>query len=265
MLDPAFVTGAPNWIDLGTPDLDAATAFYHGLFGWELVPGGPETGGYGTYRLNGRTVAGAMTVPEDQGKPAWSVYFQTPDADATARTVEQAGGTAAFAPMDVLDYGRMGGFTDNAGAYFGVWQPGTNTGLGMIMEPGSLIWSELCTPDVPAAAAFYNTVFGWQTEGTVHPGGTYTMVRPAGPENDAAWFGGLVPLDDVPSQAPAGPHWLPYFAVEDCDATVAAAERLGGTVTSAAMDVPDVGRIALFADPAGAAFAVIKPAPMQEG
>lgn len=96
MLDPSFVTGAPNWIDLGTPDVDAATTFYDGLFGWDLVPGGPETGGYGMYQLRGKTVAGVMTVPEEQGKPAWSVYFQTPDADATARTVEQAGGTAAF-------------------------------------------------------------------------------------------------------------------------------------------------------------------------
>lgn len=180
MLDPSFVTGAPNWADLGTPDVDAATTFYQGLFGWELVRGGPETGGYGMYQLRGRTVAGVMAVAEDQGTPAWSVYFQTPDADATARTVEKAGGTAAFPPMDVLDYGRMGGFTDNGGAYFGVWQPGTNTGLGMIMEPGSLIWSELYTPDVPAAAAFFHTVFGWQTDDMAFPGGSYTMVRPAG-------------------------------------------------------------------------------------
>ncbi|MFF3305258.1 VOC family protein [Streptomyces sp. NPDC002908] len=262
MLDPAFVTGAPNWIDLGTPDVEAATAFYGGLFGWELVPGGPETGGYGMYQLRGKTVAGVMTVPAEQGKPAWSVYFQTPDADATARSVEQAGGTAAFAPMDVLDYGRMGGFTDNNGAYFGVWQPGTNTGLGMIMESGSLIWSELYTPDVPAAAAFFHTVFGWQTQDMSYPDGSYTVVRPAGTESEEASFGGLVPLDEVPAQAEAGPHWLPYFAVDDVDATAAAAERLGGRVTAAVTDVPEVGRIATFVDAAGAAFAVIKPVPM---
>lgn len=97
--------------------------------------------------------------------------------------------------MDVLDYGRMGGFTDNNGAYFGVWQPGTNPGLGMIMEPGSLIWSELYTPDVPSAAAFFNTVFGWQTNQMSFPGGAYTVVRPAGTDNDESAFGGLVPLD----------------------------------------------------------------------
>ncbi|HWU06444.1 MAG TPA: VOC family protein [Streptomyces sp.] len=265
MPDPVFVTGAPNWMDLGTPDTDAATTFYHGLFGWDLVPGGPGTGGYGTYQLRGRTVAGVMTVPEDQGKPAWSVYFQTPDADATARTVEKAGGTAAFPPMDVLDHGRMGGFTDNNGAYFGVWQPRTNPGLGMILETGSLIWAELYTPDVPSAAAFFHTVFGWQTSGMNFPGGSYTLVRPADGDDDTSSFGGLVPLDQVPGEAAAGPHWLPYIAVDDTDAVVAAAERLGGRVTAAATDVPEVGRVATFTDPAGAALAVIRPEPMSQG
>ncbi|MFG2925168.1 VOC family protein [Streptomyces sp. NPDC048305] len=260
MLDPSFETGVPNWIDLGTPDIDAATGFYGGLFGWELVPGGPETGGYGTYQLRGKTVAGVMTVPTEQGKPAWSVYFRTPDADATARAVEKAGGTAAFPPMDVLDYGRMGGFTDSTGAYFGVWQSGTVTGLGMIMESGSLLWSELHTPDVPAAAAFFNTVFGWQTQAMDYPGGSYTTVRPAGGSDDSA-FGGIVGLGQDPERA-TGPHWLPYFAVDDADATAAAVVRLGGAVTMDPADVAEVGRIATFADPAGASFAVIKPAPM---
>lgn len=112
------------------------------------------------------------------------------------------------------------------------------------------------------AAAFFNTVFGWQTDKMSYPSGTYTMIRPADGKEPDSSFGGAVPLDSVPAQAEAGPHWLPYFAVEDADATVAAAERLGGRITMPATDVPQVGRIATFTDPAGAAFAVIKPAPM---
>lgn len=133
----------------------------------------------------------------------------------------------------------------------------------MIMEPGAFIWSELYTPDVPAAAAFFHTVFGWQTDAMSFPSGAYTIVRPADGESGDSAFGGIVPIDSVPGQAEAGPHWLPYFAVEDTDATVATAERLGGRATTPATDVPEVGRVATFTDPAGAAFAVIKPAPMQ--
>ncbi|WP_217227125.1 VOC family protein [Streptomyces anulatus] len=264
MISPTFLDGAPDWVDLGTPDLDAATAFYRELFGWELVPGGPEVGGYGMLTLDGRNVGGVMTVSEEESPSAWSVSFQSPDIAATAAAVERAGGSAAFEPMDVLDLGSMGGFTDPAGAYFAAWQPKKHPGFGVVQEPGSFLWAELYTSDVPAAAAFFNDVFGWGTdqlkvEGTDY---TYTTVHPAGAGPEAS-FGGLVRMGDVPSEAARGPHWLPYFAVADVDATVATAKRLGGTETLAAMDVPGVGKMANVADPFGAVLAVMRPEPRQ--
>ncbi len=264
MISPTFLDGAPDWVDLGTPDLDAATAFYRELFGWDLVPGGPEVGGYGMLTLDGRNVGGVMTVSEEESPSAWSVSFQSPDIAATAAAVERAGGSAAFEPMDVLDLGSMGGFTDPAGAYFAAWQPKKHPGFGVVQEPGSFLWAELYTSDVPAAAAFFKDVFGWGTdqlkvEGTDY---TYTTVHPAGAGPEAS-FGGLVRMGDVPSEAARGPHWLPYFAVADVDATVATAKRHGGTETLAAMDVPGVGKMANVADPFGAVFAVMRPEPRQ--
>lgn len=261
MLTTRHVDGAPNWTDLGTPDLDRAVEFYTGLFGWEYVAGGPETGGYGMFTLDGRTVAGAMTVTEEQAEPSWSVYFRSADADATARAVEQAGGTVPFAPMDVLDLGRMAGFKDRAGAFFGVWQPKENPGLGAMGVPRSLCWAELYTPDVPAAAAFYDAVFGWETAHAPFPGGggSYTVIRTGGGGAEAD-FGGFVPLNAVATRAVAGPHWLPYFEVDDCDAAVADVERLGGKLTLEPMEMEGVGKFADVADPAGAEFALIKSA-----
>ncbi|WP_327371403.1 VOC family protein [Streptomyces sp. NBC_01217] len=265
MLTTRFVTGAPNWIDLGTPDLDGAIAFYTGLFGWEYLAGGPETGGYGMFTLGGKRVGGAMTVSEEQAKPSWSVYFRSSDADATAKAVQQAGGSVPFAPMDVLDFGRMAGFKDRAGAFFGIWEPRENPGFGVVGVAGSLCWTELYTPDVPAAAAFYDTVFGWETGQTPYPGGggAYTVIRTKGGGADAG-FGGLVPLNAVPTQAVAGPHWLPYFEVDDCDAAVADVERLGGKLTLEPMEMEGVGKFANVADPDGAEFAVIKSAQASE-
>ncbi|MFI5770193.1 VOC family protein [Streptomyces sp. NPDC051658] len=261
MLTTRHVDGAPNWTDLGTPDLDRAVEFYTGLFGWEYVAGGPETGGYGMFMLDGKTVAGAMTVTEEQAEPSWSVYFRSADADATARAVEQAGGTVPFAPMDVLDLGRMAGFKDRAGAFFGVWQPKENRGLGAMGVPRSLCWAELYTPDVPAAAAFYDAVFGWETAHAPFPGGggSYTVIRTGGGGAEAD-FGGFVPLNAVATRAVAGPHWLPYFEVDDCDAAVADVERLGGKLTLEPMEMEGVGKFADVADPAGAEFALIKSA-----
>lgn len=259
MLTTRFVDGSPDWMDLGTPDLEGAKAFYAALLGWGFEAGGPETGGYGMFTLNGQTAAGAMTVTEEQARPSWSVYFRSSDADVTARAVRDAGGTVAFEPMDVLEYGRMAGFTDRAGAYFALWQPKRNPGLGVVNEPGGLCWAELYTPDVPAAAAFYDAVFGWETVRTPYPGGggAYTVIRTAGGGEETS-FGGLVPLDSVPVRAATGPHWLPYIEVEDCDATVASVERLGGKLTLEPTEMEGVGTFAHVTDPSGAAFAVIR-------
>ncbi|WP_128380474.1 VOC family protein [Streptomyces cavernae] len=259
MLTTRYVTGAPNWVDVGTPDIEGAKSFYGGLFGWEFQAGGPEVGGYGMFRLAGRIAAGGMQVPTDQGQPAWTVYFQTPDADSTGKAAEQAGGTVLMQPMDVLDQGRMAMLGDQAGVPFGVWQPGANTGLEVAGVPGSLCWIELYTPDVATAADFYASVFGMETSEVSFPGGMYTCVNPAegGPD---AMFGGMVPLAGDPSEAEAGAYWLPYFEVTDTDATVAKAEQLGGKVRMAPTDLPEVGRMAKLADPYGARFAVIKSA-----
>lgn len=116
MITTEFVDGAPNWLDLSTPDMDGAISFYGGLFGWTFLSAGPEAGGYGMFQLEGRTVSGAMTVTAEQGEPGWTVYFQSSDADATAKAVEQAGGSALLQPMDVFDLGRMAVFNDPAGA-----------------------------------------------------------------------------------------------------------------------------------------------------
>ncbi|MEV3967690.1 VOC family protein [Streptomyces sp. NPDC050698] len=261
MLTTRYVTGSPNWIDLGTPDIDGAASFYGELFGWRFQPGGPEVGGYGLFRLDGRTAAGGMRTTPEQGAPSWTVYFQTPDADTTARAAEQARGSVTVQPTDVQDLGRMAILADRAGVSFGLWQPGGNKGLEVVQEPGSLCWVELYTADVPASAAFYHSVLGLETFGADFAGGTYTTFHPAG-ESEDAMFGGVVPLAGAPGEEEA--YWLPYFEVTDPDATVARARELGGTVRLPATDVPSVGRLARLGDPYGARFAVIRSEPRQD-
>ncbi|MGX5187076.1 VOC family protein [Streptomyces avermitilis] len=262
MLTTRYVTGAPNWLDVGTPDIDGATSFYGGLFGWQFQSAGPDAGGYGFFQLSGKTAAGGMQTTPEQGPPSWTVYFQSPDAEATAKAAEQAGGRVFLPPMDVMGQGHMAILADQAGVPFGIWQPGRNKGLDVAGDPGSLCWIELYTPDIARAAAFYDKVFGWETSAVPFPGGTYTCINPAGAEPEAM-FGGVVPLQDDPTEAESGAYWLPYFEVEDTDATVAEAQELGGKVRMPATDLEGVGRLAKLADPYGARFAVIKSAPPQ--
>ncbi|MER5915044.1 VOC family protein [Streptomyces sp. NPDC001982] len=263
MLTTRFVNGAPNWIDVGTSDIDGAISFYGSLFGWQFQSGGPDAGGYGFFQLGGRTVAGGMQTTAEQGPPAWTVYFQSEDAQATAKAAEQAHGSVLFQPMDVMGQGHMAVLADPAGVPFGIWQPGSNKGVDVAGEPGSLCWIELYTPDEAAAAAFYHSALGLETSAVPFPGGTYTSINPAD-GGDEDMFGGIVPLAIDPTEAAAGPYWLPYFEVEDPDAVVAKAQELGGTVRMPATTMDGVGRIAKLADPYGARFAVIRSAPPQE-
>ncbi|MFG2497546.1 VOC family protein [Streptomyces sp. NPDC048441] len=258
MLNTRYAAGAPIWVDLGTPDPERVNAFYRSLFGWEFQSGGPEVGGYSLYQTDGKTVAGVMTVAAEQAPPAWMIYFKTPDADATGKAVEQAGGGTVYEAMDVGDLGRMGVFTDAQGVGFAVWQPGTNKGLDLVDAPNSLVWTELCTPDIEAAKEFYGSVFGWGSSTASFAEGSYTMVHPAGGTEDDM-FGGLWSLSDSPEEAEGGPYWIPYFQVADMDAVLAKVEPSGGTVRVARMDLAGVGSFAKLADPCGARFALMQP------
>ena len=62
----------------------------------------------------------------------------------------------------------------------------------------------------------------------------------------------------TPDMGNLPPHWLVYFAVDDCDAKVQKATELGAKVMKPADDIPGVGRFAILFDPQGAAFAIIK-------
>src|SRR5687767_6577340 len=52
--------------------------------------------------------------------------------------------------------------------------------------------------------------------------------------------------------------WLAYITVDDVDAAVQQATKLGARVLAPAMDIPKIGRFAVLADPQGAVFAPFK-------
>lgn len=258
MLTTNYVPGAPNWVDLAVPDVDAAVAFYGPVFGWEFQSAGPDAGGYGMFTSGGKTVGAVGPMGVAGAAPAWTLYFDTPDADATAEAVAKAGGTVRVAPMDVFTAGRMAQLSDPSGADFAIWQPGDTKGLDAVTDPNTLCWTELHTADPEGAKAFYGTVFGWASQDMPMGDFTYTVVTPAG-GTEAASQGGIMGLS--PEMAAGGSRWLPYFEVSDPDAVQAKVSELGGTVIAPAMDLEGVGRMAAFIDPAGALFSVIKSVP----
>jgi predicted enzyme related to lactoylglutathione lyase len=243
----SYAPGTPIWIDLGA-DVPKAEAFYGGLFGWTTTEPGPddETGGYKMFMQGDKMVAG-LGPQQAPGAPYWTTYIATADADATAKKVSAAGGMTMVEPMDVMDAGRMAIFADPTGAAFGIWQAGMHTGAQLVNEPDTWCWNELQTRDLDAAMKFYADVFGVGIGGAPE----YRELQVGG-ESVA---GAMTVPEGVPAEVPA--NWLTYFAVADCEAAMAKAQSLGGTVLMGPMDV-EVGRFAVVLDDQGAAFAVIK-------
>jgi predicted enzyme related to lactoylglutathione lyase len=59
------------------------------------------------------------------------------------------------------------------------------------------------------------------------------------------------------------PAWVSYVSVDDADSTVALAKKAGATVFVEPMDVADIGRMSVFADPTGAAIGIWQPKTFQ--
>lgn len=254
----SYEPGTPSWVDLATPDIEAATRFYGELFGWEVpeLPTSAEMGGYRRAKKGEDDVAGMMRLMQEGQPSAWTTHVSVDDAEAVARAVEAAGGTVVVPPMDVLSLGKMGVFADPAGAFFGVWQPGTFIGAGRVNEAGSFGWNELDTRDPEGAKAFYGAVFGWVFEDVELDGlGTYTNIRLG---DGGAIVGGLL---DIRGRAPdeVPPHWLTYLGVEEIAAALETVRGQGGEVVFGPVDIP-AGRFAVVKDPWGAVFAVIQGA-----
>lgn len=245
-----YAPGTPSWIDVGVPDMDAAVAFYSGLFGWDIPPGDEQYGGYRTAELRGRQVAG-FGPQQNPGPPVWTTYVSTDDIAGVSERVTAAGGTVVMPAMDVMTLGKMAVYTDDAGTFFSAWQPGDHKGAGLVNEPGTLSWNELTTRNADEALTFYPAVFGWEpSTHDMGPMGTYTEWQLEG-----RTIGGMMPMNDqIPAEVPN--HWLVYFAVDDTDASAAKVTELGGNVVVPPFDIPQ-GRVAIVADDAGCTFAMI--------
>ncbi len=117
-------------------------------------------------------------------------------------------------------------------------------------EPGTPSWVDLASPDLAASAAFYSALFGWEAKDQGPEAGHYHMF-----EKDGVAVAGAGPIM-MEGQPPA---WTTYVSVTDADEAIAKVKAAGGMVFVEPMDVLDVGRMAVFADPTGAAAAVWQP------
>jgi uncharacterized protein len=116
--------------------------------------------------------------------------------------------------------------------------------------PGVPCWVDTSQPDPEAAVDFYGGLFGWTFESLMPPGSEakYFLARLHG--------GAVAAVGSTPESAPATAMWDTYVSVDSADETAAKVRAAGGGVVKEPFDVMGAGRMAVFADPEGAAFCV---------
>ncbi len=121
----------------------------------------------------------------------------------------------------------------------------------MFSPNGKFGWYELMTSDAAAATSFYTAVVGWKTT---------VMSNPGGPDyhvflTEKLGVAGMLEM-------PGHTAWIGYIEVADVDAHVEKIQEAGGKLLRPTVDVPNMLRFAVVADPQGAAFVVFTPVPM---
>lgn len=111
--------------------------------------------------------------------------------------------------------------------------------VGMTHVHHAIDYIEINTSDLAASRSFYEQAFGWSFNDY---GPTYAGIRAASGDGEV---GGL---NGEREPGPGGPLVLLFS--DDLDATVAAVESAGGTITAAPYEFPG-GRRFEFADPVG--------------
>jgi predicted enzyme related to lactoylglutathione lyase len=111
-------------------------------------------------------------------------------------------------------------------------------------------WIDTTQPDPEAATAFYGGLFGWEFEDRMPPGadGHYFVATMRGLD--------VAAVGSAPDAGPPGATWNTYIWVDSVDDAALAVKEAGGATVMEPFDVGEAGRMAVFADPAGAVFSV---------
>jgi predicted enzyme related to lactoylglutathione lyase len=114
--------GAPSWFESMTTDVERATKFYSGLFGWmpEVMPmRGFE---YTIFKNGTGPVAGMVQITPEMVnlRPHWATYYSVTDADEAAREAVNLGAQLHVPVQDIPGVGRFCGITSPQGVKFHV-------------------------------------------------------------------------------------------------------------------------------------------------
>jgi uncharacterized protein len=254
------VPGSPRlpgkfvWADLATDDVAAAQKFYGGLFGWTFQ----DLGGYTIAANDGRPLCGMFErarPTNGNARPRWFGYISVMNVSRAERAVKADGGKVLAERKKMPHRGEQAVFADPEGALFGVVKSSAGDPEDFLPDPGDWVWIELLSRDGSKAAAFYHDAAGYETMENTETSlpGDYVLAR-----------GGYARA--AVRTIPAGedrvrPTWMLFVRVKDIGESVAKARELGGRVLVEPDPKRFDGKVAVVADPTGAAIGLLEWSP----
>jgi predicted enzyme related to lactoylglutathione lyase len=247
-------TGRFVWFEYIAKDAAKAQGFFGELFNWTTsampIPGG---GSYTMITAGGAMIGGYPPAEAIKNAPPnahWISHLQVDDTDAVVAKVKANGGRV-LSESHKMDMGTHTIVADPLGGALALWQPSKSEGTGdWSGKDNQFCWNELFTEDPAKSVAFYKAIGGFEEEKLEMGPMTYHMLKSEGKPR----AGVMKPMMPGVPQA-----WLPYVQVASADASHDKAKRLGATILVQPMDIPNVGRFSIFADPLGATLGILQP------
>jgi uncharacterized protein len=239
------------WADLVTDDALAAQKFYTALFGWKFY----DYGGYLIGMNDDRPLCGMFQRPrpaDQNAKPRWLGFISVANVDRAQAAVTKAGGRVLAPPQKMPKRGEQAIFADAEGALFGVVKSSSGDPEDFLAEPGDWIWIQLLSRDAPKAAEFYRNVGGYKIQENTKPGKLSDYVLTS--EGYARATVGTIRSADEKIR----PTWLLFVRVRNVSESVAKAKQLGGKGLIEPKPELFDGKVAVVADPTGAAIGLLE-------
>jgi predicted enzyme related to lactoylglutathione lyase len=117
--------------------------------------------------------------------------------------------------------------------------------------PGKFVWADLFTHDAAGEAKFYSSLFGWTPHSMQRNGRTHIVMSNGGQPIASI-------VERKAAHADALANWIPFIAVPDAAAALAAANDAGGKTLAPARDFPRMGMRAIIGDPEGTPIGIIQ-------
>lgn len=239
------------WADLVTDNALVAQQFYSRLFGWTFY----DYGGYLIGMNDDRPMCGMFqrARPKDRAaEPRWFGYLSVGNVGRAQRAVIQAGGRVLAEPKKMPKRGEQAVFADPEGAVFGVIKSSSGDPEDFLAEPGDWIWIQLLSRDGRKAAEFYRSIGGYAiVENTSQNRMSDYVLTSKGYARAT--------VRTIPAaKQQVQPAWLPFVRVKNVGESVAQAKQLGGKALIEPHPELLQGKVAVVADPTGAAIGVME-------